>query len=43
VIDKEMAPEAALRWLRAQDLNTITSSPIVRADIERVMANSAIQ
>src|SRR5258708_805106 len=42
LMDKEMGPTAALEWLKRQDIQTIASSPIVRADIERALANAIV-
>ncbi|MBR0804568.1 hypothetical protein AB7M63_007910 [Bradyrhizobium japonicum] len=42
LMNKEMGPEAVLTWLKQQDLGTLDVSPIVRADIERALANASI-
>jgi hypothetical protein len=42
LMDKEMGPTAALEWLKKQDIQAIVSSPIVRADIERALANAIV-
>jgi len=41
-MDKEMGPITALQWLRSQTISSIAASPLVRNDIERALANSAL-
>jgi hypothetical protein len=41
-MDKEMGLTAALQWLRSQNIQSIAASPLVRADIERALANAAV-
>lgn len=41
VMDKEMGPQAALQWLRSQDLNDLPASSFVRADIQRALLQRA--
>jgi hypothetical protein len=42
LMDKEMGPVAALQWLKNQNIQAIVASAIVRADIERALANAAV-
>jgi hypothetical protein len=41
-MDKEMGPTATLQWLRSQNIQSITDSPLVRADIERALASATV-
>lgn len=41
-VNKEMGPSEALTWLRGQEIEALIRSPMVRADIERALLNSAI-
>jgi hypothetical protein len=41
LIDKEFGPAAALEWLRSIEVKDISSSAIVKRDIERALANAA--
>jgi len=43
LMDKEMGPVAALEWLESQNIEVIAPSPLVRADIERALANAAVR
>jgi hypothetical protein len=38
-----MGPVAALEWLESQNIEVIAPSPLVRADIERALANAAVR
>jgi hypothetical protein len=41
-MDKEMGPTAALQWLKAQDIPSIATSPLIQADIERALTNASV-
>ncbi|MGN8094150.1 DEAD/DEAH box helicase [Methylobacterium sp. 22177] len=42
-IDKGMDETRALAWLRAQDLDAVLSSRLMRADVDRALANAPIE